>query len=89
MVTHEESSESETLYREARRELDGARTGRRVERNSVTGRTRGSRGWGLGGAEVAGFGGFASATSRCVSPQPHSETDGIGLKDLGVISSAS
>jgi len=43
---------------------------------------RGSRGWGLGGSEVSGFGGFASATSRCVSPQPHSETDGIGLKDL-------
>jgi hypothetical protein len=90
MVTHEESSESET--EEARRELDGARKSV-VLSETVTGRRRGSRGWGLGGSEVAGFGGFASATSRCVSPQPHvprpTETRNWVEGPLGVISSAS
>lgn len=79
MVTHEESSESETGRRDVY--LDGARKSV-VLSETLPGRRRGSRGWGLGGSEVAGFGGFASATSRCVSPQPHSETDGIWLKDL-------
>jgi hypothetical protein len=79
MVTHEESSESET----GRRDVSSMVLAQSVVLSeTVPGSRRGSRGWGLGGSEVAGFGGFASATSRCVSPQPHSETDGIGLKDL-------
>ena len=88
MQAQQQATEAWSLTRKAQRARQGGETSSRwcshevVLSETVPGSRRGSRGWGLGGSEVAGFGGFASATSRCVSPQPHSETDGIWLKDL-------
>jgi hypothetical protein len=87
MQAQQQATEAWSLTRKAQRARQGGEISMVLAQSvvlseSVPGSRRGSRGWGLGGSEVAGFGGFASATSRCVSPQPHSETDGIGLKDL-------
>lgn len=78
MQAQQQATEAWSLTRkglqnsELSRELDGARPETNTTLFAFLRRhfleVDGSRGWGLGGSEVAGLVGFASATSRCVSP---------------------